>query len=210
MIAATENALVGALRDAGEAGTLGYRYDTLDSYPDDFDAYLKDKTRLRTPAAWAVFLGLAEGEDSADGSGWQGRARFALVVASRSLRNETSTRHGGADPAKEPGSYQLAIDAVRLLTGQTFGFLVKPIKIAGMRLVARTGELRTQGLSLMAIEIGCTVAAGQFVDPDATGEFEIFHADWDVPAFGNVALNTETPFLPAGRPDAEDLVELPQ
>lgn len=211
MIGAVENGLIGALRDAGEAGTLGYRYRTLDSYPDEFDAYLKEKGQLRTPAAWAVFLGWSEGADQGDDIGAQFVAQFALVVAAKNLRNETATRHGGVDPTSEPGSYQLAEDAVRVLSQSDLGLpLVAPIEFTGGRLVARSAEVRTQGLSLFALTLRCTVPLGQFEGAGNPADFTAFHADWDVPAFGDVTLNAEAPFLPAADPDAEDLLELPQ
>lgn len=206
MIAAAEIAITDALQASAQAGTLGYAWRTLESYPEDFDAYLKLKGTLRVPAAWAVFLGLSGGQNNNDDSaGWNGDARFALVVAAQNLRNETATRHGGPDAAAEPGSYQLAEDAVRVLDGQDFDMLVEPLSATGMRLVARTPEMRTQGLSLMAIEFKCRMAFGQFANAGNPGNFATFHADWDVPPIGNVT----TP-LPAAAPDAEDMIELPQ
>lgn len=204
MIATIENAIGAALVAAGASDQLGYRYATIDTYPDDFDAYLKDKKgALRFPAAWAVFLGLSDGDD--DDTVWSGDARFALVVAAQNLRNETASRHGDSvTPEVLPGSYQLAEDAVRLLHRSDLGLdLVSPIVATGMRLVARTPEIRTQNLSLMAVELRCRMPIGGF-DPDL-GDFETLHVDWDVPPFGNVA-----PPLPAAEHDAEDLLELPQ
>lgn len=207
MIAATENAIIEHLRDAGADGRLGYVYRTLETYPDDFDAYLKDKGQLRTPAAWAVFLSIGSGVDHGDDdAGWNGEARFALVVAAQNLRNETATRHGGPDADAEPGSYQLAIDAVRLLSRSDLGIdLVEPITITGMRLVARGDEIRRQKLSLMAIELRCRLGIGLLNGADDLDAFATFHADWDVPAIGNVSVP-----LPADNADAADLVELPQ
>lgn len=206
MIAAIENAMIAALEAASTAGTLGYAWRWTDSYPDDFDAYLKDKKgQLRTPAAWAVFLGLGEGGDAGDDVGPKFTARFALIVASKSLRNETESRHGGA-VAAEPGSYQLAIDAIRVLSRSDLGLpLTEPMTVTGARLVARSAELRSQGLSLMAIECRCGVGLGQFEDLDQLADFRTLHTDWDVPPIGNVQ-----PPLPAEAPDAEDLVEIQQ
>lgn len=202
MIAAIENAIGAALLAAGTSGQLGYRYATIETYPDDFDAYLKDKKgALRWPAAWAVFLGLSEGGD--DGGEWHGDARFALVVAAQNLRNETASRQGDPVGAK-PGSYQLAEDAVRVLHRNEVGLpLLRPIVVTGMRLVARTQEIRTQNLSLMALELRCTIPIGGF-DVEL-GDFATLHVDWDVPPHGNVAAP-----LPAAEHDAEDLIVLPQ
>ena len=206
MIGAIENGMLDALRDAASAGLLGYDWRTLETYPDEFDAYLKAKKgQLRTPAAWAVFLGLGDLKNDEDDVGPSYEARFALVVASRSIRNETETRHGGA-AAAEPGSYQLAIDAIRLLSRSDLDLpLVEPVSVTGARLVARSAELRSQGLSLMALECRCRIGLGQFVDLAELSPFATLHTDWDVPPIGNV----EAP-LPAAAPDAEDLVEIQQ
>lgn len=200
MIAATELAMIEVLRAAGEAGgPLVYTYATLDTYPDEFDTYLKRKGTLRTPAAWAVFLGFTEGTDDGDDAGWSGKARFALIVAAQNLRNEEDTRHG--DGAK-PGSYQLAIDAIRLLSRNDLGLdLVEPLTVRSARLVANSRQMQEQGLSLIAIELECRLPLGAFIDE--AGEFNALHVDWDVPPFGNVALP-----LPAANPDAEDLIEV--
>lgn len=208
MIAAIENAMLAALQAQAGSGTLGYVWRELESYPDDFDEYLKLKGQLRTPAAWAVFLSLDQCRDEGDAAeGVIGTARFALVVAAKNLRNETATRHGGIDQASEPGSYQLAEDAMRILSRSDLGLkLLRPLTIGGARLVARTPEIRTQGLSLMAIELSCDVALGALPTPEgALADFAQLHVDWDVPAIGNV-----TAPLPAAEADAEDLVEIPQ
>ena len=207
MIAAIENGMVAALKAAADAGALGYAWRTLETYPDDFDSYLKNKGELRHPAAWAVFLSFGETNDVGDTDGLIGTGRFALVVAAKNIRNETATRHGGPDQMAEPGSYQLAIDASRILSGHSLGgILSKPVAVQSMRLVARTPEMRTQGLSLMAIELRCDFALGVLDPPEGSvGDFSRFHVDWDVPPLGNVAAP-----LPAASPDAEDLVEIPQ
>lgn len=206
MIGTVENAVLDVLRDAGAGNSnlLGYDYRTLESYPDDFDQYLAEqKGQLRMPAAWCVFLALGPCDD-VEGGDLQGEARFALVVAAQNLRNETATRHGGVGTA-EPGSYQLAIDAIRLLSDNDLGLpLVHRVAITGARLVSRTAAMVKQGMSLMAIELRCTIPLDKFMTGDI-GDFARMHVDWDIPPHGNVA-----PPLPAAEADARDDVEVPQ
>lgn len=207
LIAAIELGLVGELRNAAGDGRLGYLWGTLESYPDDFDDYLEaEMGMLRFPAAWAVFLGLGQGVDNDDETGWNGEATFALVVAAQNNRGETETRHGGQDEGKEPGSYRLMLDAVRILSRNELCLpLTKPIEVTGARPVARSDKMRKLGLSLIAISLKCTVPFGRYDDEGDIAEFLRFHADWDVPPIGNVVAP-----LPAADPDAEDMVELPQ
>lgn len=202
MIAAIENAILAELEAAGEAGgPLGYRFVTLETYPDDFAQYLRDTRNLRTPAAWAVWLGFVGGTDAGNDAGWSGQSRFALVVAAQDLRNERETRHGSGS---QPGSYQLMIDAIRLLSQNDLGLdLVTALMVRSARLVARTEDMKRQNLSLIAIELECTVPLSGFEEDH--GAFDTLHVDWDVPPFAGHASP-----LPAENPDAEDLIEVPQ
>lgn len=202
MIAAIELALLQQLTSAAEAGVLGYRYASTDTFPDEFEEYLKATPNLRTPAAWSAFLGMAEGQDVNDENGLTATGNFVLVVAASNLRNEQQTRHGDGTG---PGSYQLMEDAIRLLSGNWLDPLplVRPVEVTGARPVARTSQMKEQKLSMMAITLRCRMPIGSF-DADL-GEFRTLHADWDVPLHGNV----EAP-LPAEVHDAEDLIEVPQ
>ena len=58
-IAEVENAMLGRLRAASDADVLGYKYRTLESYPEEFDEYLKTEIKggAQFPAAWVVFGG---------------------------------------------------------------------------------------------------------------------------------------------------------
>lgn len=201
MIAAIENAVIDVLRDAGTDGRLGYVYRTLETYPDEWDEYLKDlKGPLRTPGAWAVFLGIVSMELSDDGVTY-GLARFALVMAAQNLRNETGTRHGGGG---EPGSYQLGIDAVGLLAGNSLGLDIGRINPRRLALVGRTPEMRTNKLSLIAFEWETRIPITQLIADGELASFETFHANWDVPPFGGIG-----PDLPDDEPaDATDTVTL--
>ena len=201
MIAAVEKALVDALVEAGNAGVLGYQYAKTDTFPDEFEQYLRDVRNLRTPAAWATFLGLVEGVDDGDDLGFCARARFAIVFAAENKRNEQDSRHG--DGAL-PGSYQLLADGIRILSRNMLDpalGLVEPVRIRSARPIARTEEMKRQGLSMQALEVELVMPLGSFAE-DA-GPFDTLHVDWDIPAFGNV-----TPPLPAADPDAADLIEL--
>lgn len=201
MIAATENALVQALLDAGDDGTLGYHYLTHDTFPDQFEEYLRANAKLRLPGIWATFLGLVEGLDDGDALGFQARARFAIIVAAGNLRNEQDSRHGDG---ATPGSYQLMVDAIRVLSRSTLTpelDLIEPVLIRSARPIARTEQMKRQQLSMMAIEVELVLPLSTFSDEPV--DLEVLHVDWDIPAFGNVA-----PPLPAADPDAADTIEL--
>ena len=55
MIAAIETAILARLKAASDAEVLGYRLKTLETYPDEWDQYLKDKGPINAPAEWVTF-----------------------------------------------------------------------------------------------------------------------------------------------------------
>lgn len=214
MIAAIENAMLSVLRDAADGDLLGYRWLTLETYPENWDDYFREKADFRAPAAWAVFAGASELRFTAQGRVRVSTASFGLVVAAENQRNETATRHGGPNAA-EPGSYQLVLDALALLAGSSLGLdidALRPVRIASVRPSALLLERR---VSLYAIEFRTgfefdTLNLAEIVD------LESIHLDWDVPAFGRVDANLTTPGvqLPAppsgpGSADATDHIEFP-
>lgn len=199
MIAATEKALVDTILAASDAGALGYGYRSHDTFPDQFEEYLRENSGMQTPAIWATFLGLVDGVDENDALGFQARARFAVVVAAENKRNEETTRHGDG---AEPGSYQLAVDAIRILSRSMLDpdlGLVEPVRIRSARTIARTEEMKRQGIAMMAIELELVMPLGTLAEEP--GDFDTLHVDWDIPPFGNV-----TAPLPAANPDAADLI----
>src|SRR5690606_10086784 len=105
----------------------------------------------------------------------------------------------------EPGSYQLFLDAIGLLAGQTLGLDIDRIKITQAREVNRTAAMRKAKLSLYAIKLETAMS----VEPLTIGDgnlapFETFHANWDIPPHGNVG-----PAIPDdGNADATDTIML--
>lgn len=190
MIGEIENAILARLKTAGEtpieAGGLGYRYKTLDSYPAEFDRFLEENPVLGFPAAWVTFGGYTSMSPVGAGA-YQVEAAFVLVVSAENLRNEKAQRHGAAGKA---GSYQLALDAIALLADQDLGLEIGGLRPDSLRFV-RPSELMTKRkISLLAIPITTTFILERGAPLDM-GEFETFHANWDVPPFGGVDADAE-------------------
>lgn len=212
MIGAIENAMIARLKAASDAGALGYRYLTLETYPEDWDEYLKDVAVLRAPAAWVVFAGLRLLDDSVTS-----QLTFGLVVMAENARNESATRHGGSGPggpiAGEPGSYQLAEDAIMLLGGSDLGIAIGPLNFRSLRIVSRFPALQQRKVSMLAAEFTTDcIMAPELVDGEWP-PFELFHANWDIPPFGNVDADPDAPGaqIPAdATADATDDVHLEQ
>lgn len=218
MIGNIENAMIDVLRRAGAAGpgsVLGYKYRTLETYPADWDEYFKEKTEWKAPGAWAVFGGATSMSLVGDEILVEG-AQFGLVVGAENLRNEQATRHGGPG-AGEVGSYQLAIDAGRLLSGNALGLDIQALQPKGMRMVRPSALMIERRASLMVLQFETSFTLAP-LDPDADlGDFERLHLDWDIPPFGGVdgdldADGIQLPAPPAGpgSADASDTIILPQ
>lgn len=212
MIAAIENAMLARLKAAGDAGVLGYKYATLDSYPANWDAYFKEKT-VRAPGAWVVFAGFSHGEGIGFG-GLRVTARFGLVVMAENLRNETATRHGGPAGA-EPGSYQLIEDAIALLHGQDLGLSIDSLKVEACHFVRTQEIIKERKVSMLALELATQMSiqatevggvASTWPSTIPIGDFSHFHADWDLPPFGGVDAST-APGIQLPDPDHADAAD---
>lgn len=201
MIGAIENAILAALVDP----RLGYEWAVRETFPDDLNAYLATIPNLRTPAAWASWVSSSQGEAD-DAGNWVSTCRFVLAVATQNLRNEQQSRHGDG---AQPGSYQLFVDAARLLSGNWLEplELVRPIAVLSAAPLARNEQMEKQNLSAIALVLECRAVVSPFAGE--MGEFRTLHVDWDVPPIGNVTL-PPSGALPAENPDAEDLIEVPQ
>lgn len=210
-VAEIENAILARLSAAGLAGVLGYRFRHLESYPADFDGWLKEKmVGDQYPAAWVVFGGWRRPVDQ--GAALQAEAVFMVVVAAQSVRNEKAQRHGVE--AGEVGSYQLMLDVAGLLHGQRLDLDIGALQLGPCRSVRPTATILERKLSLYALEFTTlmpievsTFGGGGLAD------FETFNVNWDVPPFGGVDGDEDEAGvqLPADETaDATDRLELEQ
>lgn len=210
-IAEVENAIIARLQAASDADVLGYRFRTLETYPENFDLYLKQKIKGARPypAAWVVFGGWRNPVDL--GAEVQIEAAFGVVVAAKSLRNETAQRHG-AGVAGEPGSYQLVQDVIGLLQGHALGLEISGLQLVQTQSVRPTQTILENQLSVFASEFRTrmTLPASTFGSRALT-DFSTFNANWDLPPLAALTPDPDTGArLPADAvTDATDHVELP-
>lgn len=213
MIAAVEKAMLARLAYAAERGAIPYRWPTLETYPEDWDQYFKNKGTLRTPAAWVVFGGFDKIEDSNDGP--IATASFGLVVADTNLRDEEATRHGRTlanGATTEPGSYRLMLDSAGLLAGQDLGLDMSELSLVEVAQVRSASQDALRRTSLWALRFTTRFTVPFLeIDEDAA-DFTAFHANWDIRPFGNVDADPAKPGvqLPAdATADATDHVRFP-
>lgn len=213
MIAAIENAIIARLKLAAELDLLGYRWRTAETYPADWDRWLKDKMgQLNDPGFWVVFAGGPNTPRSSNGTK-RVKAVFGVIVFARSQANETATRHGRGSA---PGSYQLIEDVIGLLDGQSLGLDIDALDVGAVRVVRPSEALGEFKGSMLGIELTTAFEIAQTPDDLSSDDpvpFTDFHMNWDVRPFGGIDALPATPGvqLPDDvHADATDHLELPQ
>ena len=173
-IAEVENAML------GDADVLGYKYRTLESYPEEFDEYLKTEIKggAQFPAAWVVFGGWRRPTQA--GRSLQTEAVFMLVVAATNLRTKEKTQRHGGGPG-EVGSYQLLKDAAALLHGHRLGLDMGALQLGPCRSVRPTQTIKELRASVYALEFSTALPIEMDQADGALDDFTGFHANWDVP-----------------------------
>lgn len=192
MIAAIEKAVLAALQAASDDGDLPWVWGTLETYPEEWDVYLKEKGQISAPAAWVGFLRW----DAPDPADQRQRItlRFVLVLMAENLRDEEATRHGDPVDATKPGSYSLLTHSAAILAHNRLGLDIDHIKIGASHPVRPPAALAESKVAFQAVEFSTQIGLDDLI---ATGggaaPFTSVHANWDIPILGNVGL--------AGLPD---------
>jgi phage gp37-like protein len=196
MIAAVENAIIARLVSFADSGALGYVYRTKETYPADWDAYLKEKT-ISYPAVWTSCGGWRGGTSTDNKPVLQ--LVIGVVVAAQNIRNEEATRHGAETQARnEVGSYQMAEDVVRMVHGSDLGLEIDPLQVGDGVFVRLDAALKEAKTSMLAVQFTATFSLERFPEPGELDDFEKFAASWDVP-----------PVFDPPSPDLETLTTLP-
>ena len=196
IVSQIENAIIDRLKAASALGVFGYTLRTVETLPTDLDERLPQDVKT-FPAAWVAFGGWPSAETLGDGEAVV-QGVFTVIVAASSLRNERHQRHGAG--AGEPGSYQLAMDAIGLLQAQDFGLPISELQL-GSCTPLYTGQLQDRRkCSLFGIRFGTrfTIAPsmpGVLMVPPI-GDFATFAVGWDVPPHAGAADLTDEIPLP--------------
>jgi phage gp37-like protein len=196
MIAEIENAILARLDAACKRGVLPYTFAGLETYPDNWDHWIKERV-IKFPAAWVVFSG-GDGAQSTGyvaGLGAKVDASFVVVVAGQNLRSEQAQRHGGV--RGEIGAYQLIGDVVGLLNGHNCDIAIAPLSFRGVKLVRPNALITERKLSVWAIHFTTNFVMPIIeFEPDAEfdGDLNTAAADWQVD--GVTALSQTTEFNP--------------
>lgn len=216
MIAQIENAVIARLKSA--EAMLGYKWKTAETYPVDWDKFIKEKKgQINAPGFWFGLAGAPRFPTDEDDSGafTKLECSFGLTVIAQHFGNEEMRRHGNPKQGVI-GSYQMMMDCVSLLDGKDLGLDIAKLKFTQLRLVKAIAEINSGKSSMIAAEIRTSFLIPRLpadlaeADPD---DFLTFHANWDIPPFGGIDANPGTPGIQLPddvHADATDEVELPQ
>ncbi len=206
-IGAIESAIVAAIDAAGTPERFGYAFRQVDSYPDDWEAYLGNRETLG-PSAWVTFAGWDKATRMSSGNLRIEGAMFGVTVCGQSKRNERASRQGGP-MVGEVGSYQILMDVLLLLSGSDLGLNIDNLEPGPARVVAMPAEKRRLGLSWFAMPFTTDFELAP-PDDDTLGDLELVHANWDSPLRGQ-GPNGPIGALPDDfHADATDIIELEQ
>lgn len=182
MISEIENGIVGRISEANEENVLGYTLLKVDSYAGELNDNMRELLH-GLPATLVMFGGADKIKTFSGNSRIQWLAKFNVLCAARSLRNEKTSRFGSGG---EVGSYQITSDVIALLSGQTLGLEIDPI--IPQRVVPVFNNRRDRDLiSVYSVELATTFCSELGKPAADLDDFTTFHSNWDVPLFGNVS-----------------------
>ncbi len=207
MIAQIENAVLAFYKSAADEARIPFNWGALETYPENWDAWIKQNSTLRAPALWVGFIRweAPEKEDHRQ----RVKCRFVAVVMSENQRGEQATRHGDpVSPATKPGSYTLLTTAAAMLAGQTLGLEIDTVRIGASYPVRPPEALKERKVAFQAFEFTTSFALTDFANAmtDAA-PYQTAHANWDIPPLGVVG---DAGLPDDARADATDNIQLEQ
>lgn len=215
-ITAIEQAVLARLKAAEPV--LGYIWQTRETYPADWDAFLKDKRQVNAPGVWFGYAGgRSLGEEAIQGARYGTRIEltFGITVLAKHFGNEEMRRQGN-EAQKVVGAYQLLLDCVALFDGYDLGLDIDDLEFGQLRLVRPFGALTEMKAAMYAAQVTTSILVPRLPHDLGAGPldaFERFHTNWDLPPLGGIdAYPAEAGVqLPDDtHADATDDLELPQ
>ncbi|PTQ91270.1 DUF1834 family protein [Agitococcus lubricus] len=140
------------------------------TYGGEFDEGLAESVK-RFPAVWVTFSGANPRPSSTSKRKWHVDLTFVVLVGSRSIRNEETTRHGAftvGGQFVEVGTFQLLKDVQIALLGKDLSLQIKPLEMGRITTLFNT-RLQNQAVSVLAQEYKTSLLVG-VDDEDGDGE----------------------------------------
>ena len=146
IITAVENGIVARLKQG-----LGKMVREVATYGGEFDDDGLAEVVRRFPAAWVTFGGVKKTVPvGTSRDKWKAESVFVVMVGARSVRNEVSSRQGGALPT-EIGTNLLIYGVRRLLTQQDLGLPIREFMPGAVKTLFNT-RLQREAFSVFGCE----------------------------------------------------------
>ena len=179
MIGEIEQAIIDRIKAAQAADVLGYKLKTIGTWGGDNSDDLRRLVKS-FPAVWVIYAGETPGRHTSRYQEYT--ARFNIVIAAQSLRNEKQARRGSSGNV---GSYQILQDVKSLILNSRLALDIQPVRPG--RVTPLINEKSNEHLaSLYGLEVSVVYREDQVGETNSLDDFNTFHANWDLPEFGNV------------------------
>ena len=148
-VADLEIAILAFLKAAGHeaGGPLGYDFQTLEPYPQDWEARLVTRP-LNCPAAFVTFAGFTPA--ASFGSSTSVTAAFGVAVVAKNLRDKAAARQNGPT-ANEVGSLTLQEDVSGLVMGRDLGLPIGGLELTNGEFANLSDTMVAAGYSIFAL-----------------------------------------------------------
>jgi len=197
MIGALEDAIICRLREAFDS-----RLKEVDHKPAKFDADELLRVLSNAPAIYVAFLGFQRTERPPGSV----RATYGAYMVAANASGERARRRG--DEATI-GAYEMAVLAAATLERWVPEGAAGPIEVQSCEnLYATAFEKAGRTVYGLVCDVPVQIQ-DDWSQPTTLDNFITFHADQDIPPFGNVSKPPPAPTSGADRADAVVLVTLP-
>lgn len=180
MIGQIENAIMAEIAKYSNAENmpLGYKFRTIETYPDDWASFVRDELKNKNPPLALVTFGGWQPIASNDYQS-QVKAGFGIILGARNFRNQKAARHGVLG---DVGSLQLVWDVAKILQGNDLGLSITGFEIGSCQYADLDETTAKTGFSLLALQISTEFTIDKKTDDFALlNDFETAFTTWDAP-----------------------------
>lgn len=182
MIGTIEQSIIDYLQRINDSGALGYRLRQIKSYGGE----LKDqaaRAKIKDyPALWIAYNGSPK-PTQRHGTHNVRINNFVILIATKSLRNESMARLGGAG---EVGAYQMIADIEGILAGFKPEGAMTGIEIGSITPLS-VEDKGNQMAAVYGMNLSVNHGAQRtFHEVDLTNPLQEIHTNWDLPPIKTV------------------------
>lgn len=184
MIGTIEDKIIAHIKMLSDGDHLGYKLKQIATYSGELRNQAARDNIKTYPSVWLAFnrAPITRRLNQYDTF----NAQFALLIATKNLRNEEASRHGGGDG--EVGAYQISTDLAGVFSGLNFKELegTQSFEVGGITPISVDAR-RNGNLAIYSVDLTVPFNNSR-ISPeiDQNNPLETIHTNWDLPPVGNV------------------------